>query len=87
MFTKSTEHITLASYPLGPATAHGVGILTEVYVIYMERSTSHVHRFIDCSRRGGYGVTHRRKKSLTIIMDYLHVDRRTIFVGQIAQEI
>ena len=27
----------LASYPWGPATAHGVGTLTELYVIYMDR--------------------------------------------------
>ncbi len=32
---------TLASCPWGPATAYGVGILTELYVIHMERSTSH----------------------------------------------
>ncbi len=35
------EHDELSSCPWGPATAHGVGILTELYVIYMERSTSH----------------------------------------------
>ena len=34
-------NIRLASCPWGPATAHGVGILTELYVIYMERYTSH----------------------------------------------
>ncbi len=34
-------HVVLASCPWGPATAHGVGILTELYVICMERSTSH----------------------------------------------
>ncbi len=32
---------TLASCPWGPATAHGVGLLTEMYAIYMERYTSH----------------------------------------------
>ncbi len=31
----------LASCPWGPATANGVGILTELYVIYMEGYTSH----------------------------------------------
>ena len=31
---------TLDSCPWGPATAHGVGILTELYVIYMERDRS-----------------------------------------------
>ena len=31
----------LASCPLGPATANGVGLLTEIYAIYMEKYTSH----------------------------------------------
>ncbi len=31
----------LASCPWGPATAHGVGLLTEMYAIYMERYASH----------------------------------------------
>ncbi len=31
----------LASCPWGLATAHGVGLLTEMYVIYMETCTSH----------------------------------------------
>ncbi len=31
----------LASCPWGPATAHGVGLLIEMYVIYMETCTSH----------------------------------------------
>ncbi len=31
----------LAICPWGPATAHGVGILTELYVIYIERNASH----------------------------------------------
>ena len=29
------EYYTLASCPLGPVTAHGVGILTEMHVIYI----------------------------------------------------
>ncbi len=28
-------NVILASCPLGPATAHGVGILTEMHVIYI----------------------------------------------------
>ncbi len=36
-----SNHSILASCPWGPATAHGVGILTELYAIYVERSTSH----------------------------------------------
>ncbi len=35
------ENQILASCPWGPATAHGVGLLTEMYAIYMERYTSH----------------------------------------------
>ena len=31
----------LASCPSGPATVHGVGLLTEMYAIYIETSTSH----------------------------------------------
>ena len=31
----------LASCPWGPATAHGVGLLTEMYAIYMERCALH----------------------------------------------
>ena len=31
----------LASCPWGPVTANGVDLLTEMYVIYMERNTSH----------------------------------------------
>ncbi len=31
----------LASCPLGPATAYGVNLLTEIYVIYMETHTLH----------------------------------------------
>ncbi len=38
---QSVHNFLLASCPLGPATAHGVGILTELYVIYMERYISH----------------------------------------------
>ena len=34
-------NIKLASCPWRPATAHGVGLLTETYVIYMETCTSH----------------------------------------------
>ena len=34
------DNYSLASCPWGPATAHGVGILTELYVIYMERNTA-----------------------------------------------
>ncbi len=34
--------VLLASCPWGPATAHGVGILTKLYVIYMERYSSHL---------------------------------------------
>ncbi len=65
----------LASCPLGPATAHGVGILTEMDVICIRRYTSHIHaknqvrRSIGWNRRGGYTWTDGRKESLTIIMD------------------
>ncbi len=31
----------LASCPLGPVTANGVNLLTEIYVLYMETHTSH----------------------------------------------
>ncbi len=53
--------------PMGAGlTAYGVGILSELYVIYMERSTSHIHTKIQvhwsigCSRRGGYTWMDRR---------------------------
>ncbi len=46
------RNVKLASCPLGPAT--GVGMLTEMHVIYMERYTSHcAHRSIGCCMRGG----------------------------------
>ena len=32
------EMLVLASCPWGPATAHGVGMLTELYVIYRKSS-------------------------------------------------
>ena len=38
---KSGTNIILASCPWGPATAHGLGTLTEMYVIYIEGHTSH----------------------------------------------
>ena len=34
-------NVLLASCQLGPATAHGVGILTVIHAIYIERYTSH----------------------------------------------
>ena len=34
-------HNILASCPWGPATDHGVGLLTEMHAIYMERYASH----------------------------------------------
>ena len=48
-------HAILASCPLGPATAHGLGILTEMDVIYMERYTSHraIHAKIQVRRSIG----------------------------------
>ncbi len=35
------RNVQLASCPWGPVTAYRVDVLTEMYVIYMERSTSH----------------------------------------------
>ncbi len=52
------EHIVLASCPWGPANAHRMGLLTELYVIYMERS-------IGCSRSSDYGWTHTQTERIT----------------------
>ncbi len=38
---RTVGYIILASCPWGPVTANGVDLLTEIYVIYMERRTSH----------------------------------------------
>ena len=38
--TQSARNPLLASCPWGPVTANGVDLLTEMYVIYMERNTS-----------------------------------------------
>ncbi len=37
-----THNIILVSCPSGPANARGVGVLTELYVIYMKRYASHL---------------------------------------------
>ena len=39
--THGNQYVLLASCLFGPATANGVGILTELYVIYIETNTSH----------------------------------------------
>ena len=40
----SLKNILLASCPWGPATVDGVGLLTEMYAIYIERYSSHEGR-------------------------------------------
>ncbi len=49
----------LVSCPWGPATAHGVGILTELYAIFMDRYTL-VPKFkdLDPTVLAGEGVSH-----------------------------
>ncbi len=37
-------NVQLAICPLGPVTANGVDLLTEIYVIYIEANTSHIAR-------------------------------------------
>ena len=46
------DNILLASCPWGPVTANGVDILTEMYVLYMKRDTSH-----EAPRSNGLGAT------------------------------
>ncbi len=48
---KAEKILVLASCPCGPATANGVDLLTEIYVIYMETHTSH-RAITRCCRRG-----------------------------------
>ncbi len=56
-----SSNVKLASCPWGPATANGVGLLTEMYVIYIERSTTHraicLHTENQAPRSIGYGVS------------------------------
>ncbi len=47
----------LASCPWGPATAHGVGILIKLHVIYMERCSSHRAIKNEAPRSNGLGAT------------------------------
>ncbi len=47
----------LASCPWGPVTANGVDILTEMYVIYMERNTTYLHTKTEAPRSNGLGTT------------------------------
>ncbi len=39
--------IHIRQLPIGPATAHGMGIMTELYVKYMERYASHPAMAVD----------------------------------------
>ncbi len=55
------SNISLASCPLGPVTAHGVGILTEMHVIYMGRYTSHRAMPVGPLAAAGEAVTDARK--------------------------
>ena len=47
----------LASCLWGPATAHGEGLLTEMYVIYMETCTSHRTMSVGPMAAAGEAVT------------------------------
>ena len=46
--------LRLASCPWGPVTANWMGLLTEMYVIYMERSKNQAHRPSGYSRSECY---------------------------------
>ncbi len=48
------ENAKLASCQWGPVTAHGLGILTEMYVIYMER---YLHTKNEASRSDSLNTT------------------------------
>ena len=59
-------HMLHASCPWGPATAHGVGTLTEMDVIYMERSIyMPKFRSIGLLAAAGEVVTHERTEGIT----------------------